>query len=257
MHGMTIDELLQVLDLPESTRVQQRVPKKLLLEHGAATPHDKRLILDSIDEITWLASLKPHLIGVPSYEDEHRHYREAAVLSLTLRPGTRPARLVELLHRAVPHPVLLATAVDQTLGLSVAHLRKSQTEADQMVLDGLLLSVPIPADGGGASFRAALSLVRQPRMDLYALVQGWMDTLEALDVAQETGTFQPSVSREQAAARHAALQQLRQLRAQAEELRSRASKERQIARQVAFNEELRALQHQLQQLRRRLEGGAA
>ena len=37
---MTIDELLQVLQLPESTRVQQRVPKKLLIEHGAATPQD-------------------------------------------------------------------------------------------------------------------------------------------------------------------------------------------------------------------------
>ena len=186
---MTVDELLQVLQLPESTRVQQRVPKKLLIEHGAATPQDKRLIQDGVDEITWLASLKPHLTGVPAYEDEHRHYREAAVLSLTLRPGTRPTRLVELLHRAVPHPVLLATTVDQAISLSVAHLRKSQTEADQTVLDGPLLSVAMPADGGDATFRAALSLAGQPRSDLYALVQGWMDTLAALDVAQETGTF--------------------------------------------------------------------
>ena len=72
-----------MLDLPEATRVQQRVPKKLLVDHGAATPQDKRLIQGGVDEITWLASLKPHLIGVPAYEDEHRHYREAAVLSLT------------------------------------------------------------------------------------------------------------------------------------------------------------------------------
>jgi hypothetical protein len=254
---MTVDEFLQVLELPEATRVQQRVPKKLLVEHGAATPQDKRLIHDGVDEITWLASLKPHLTGVPAYDDEHRHYREVAVLGLTLRPGTRPTRLVELLHRAVPHPVLLATTVDQTLSLSIAHLRKSQTEADQTVLDGPLMSVVVPADGGGAVFRAALSLAGQPRSDLYALVQGWMDTLAALDVAQETGTFQPSGSREQAAERHAALQQLRVLHAQAGEIRARAAKERQLARQVALNEELRAVQAQAEQLRRRLDGGAA
>lgn len=254
---MTIDELLHVLELPEATRVQQRVPKKLLVEHGAATPLDKRLIQDGVDEITWLASLKPHLIGVPAYEDEHRRYREAAVLSLTLRAGTKPARLVELLHRAVPHPLLLATTVDQTLSLSVAHLRTSQTEADQTVLDGPLLSVLLPADGGGAAFRAAMSLASQPRTDLYALLQGWMDTLAALDVAQETGTFQPSTSREQAAERHAALQRLRQLQAKADELRARATKERQIARQVALNDELRAVQDQLQKLRQRLDGSAA
>jgi hypothetical protein len=254
---MTVDEFLQMLELPDATRVQQRVPKKLLVEHGAATPHDKRLIQDGIDEITWLASLKPHLTGVPAYEDEHRHYREVAVLSLTLRAGTRPARLVELLHRAVPHPVLLATTVDQTLSLSVAHLRKSQTEADQTVLDGPLLSVAMPADGGDATFRAALSLAGQPRSDLYALVQGWMDTLSALDVAQETGIFRPSGSREQAAVRHSALQQLRLLRAQAAELQTRAAKERQLARQVALNEELRAVLAQAEQLRQRLDGGAA
>jgi len=254
---MTIDEFLQVLELPEATRVHQRVPKKLLVEHGAATPQDKRLIQDGIDEIVWLASLKPHLIGVPAYDDEHRHYREAAVLSLTLRPGTRPARLVELLHRAVPHPVLLATVVDQTLSLSAAHLRKSQTEADQTVVDGPLLCVPMPVDGGGTAFRAALSLASQPRFNLYALVQGWMDTLAALDVAHETGFFQPSASREQAAARHAALHQLRLLRTQADELRARAAKERQIARQVALNEELRVVLGQEEQLRQLLGGGSA
>ncbi|MCU0924202.1 MAG: DUF4391 domain-containing protein [Burkholderiaceae bacterium] len=254
---MTVDEFLQMLELPDATRVQQRVPKKLLVEHGAATPHDKRLIQDGIDEITWLASLKPHLTGVPAYEDEHRHYREVAVLSLTLRAGTRPARLVELLHRAVPHPVLLATMVDQTLSLSVAHLRKSQTEGHQTVLDGPLLSVVMPADGGEPAFRAALSLAVLPRSDLYALVQGWMDTLAALDVAQETGSFRPSASREQAAARHAALQQLRLLRALAAELRNRAAKERQLARQVALNEELRAVQAQAEQLRQQLDDGAA
>ena len=55
--SMTIDQLLEALALPDSTRVQQRVPKKLLVEHGAATAQDKRLIQDGVDEITWLASL--------------------------------------------------------------------------------------------------------------------------------------------------------------------------------------------------------
>lgn len=249
---MTVDQLLQSLALPDSTRVQQRVPKKLLVEHGAATAQDKRLIQDGIDEITWLASLKPHLIGVPEHEDEHRHYREAAVLSLSLRPGTRPARLVELLHRAVPHPVLLATTADDSLGLSVAHLRRSQTEAEQVVLDGPLMSVQVPPEGGGAAFRTALALANQPRTDLFALVQGWMDTIAALDAAQETGSFVPSTSRAQAEARHAALQQFRGLRAQAAELRARAMKERQLARQVALNEELRSISALMESLRQQL-----
>jgi len=250
--GMTVDQLLQTLALPDSTRVQQRVPKKLLVEHGAATAHDKRLIQDGIDEIIWLASLKPHLIGVPEHEDEHRHYREAAVLSLALRPGTRTARLVELLHRAVPHPVLLATTVDGSLGLSVTHLRRSQTEAGQTVLDGPVMSAQVPPGGGGVAFQTALALANLPRANLHALVQGWIDTIAALDVAQETGSFVPSTSRAEAEVRHAALQQLRDLQAQAAELRARAVKERQLARQVALSDELRSISAQMDSLRQRL-----
>ena len=39
---MSGDVLLAALDLPASSRVDQRVPKKLLLEHGAPTAADKR-----------------------------------------------------------------------------------------------------------------------------------------------------------------------------------------------------------------------
>ena len=252
---MTVAELIQALALPESTRVNQRVPKKLLAEHGATTARDRRQIQDAVAEITWLASLKPHLVGVPAFQDAHRHYLELAVLSLALKPGAEVHRLVELVHRSIPYPVLLVTACGTCLALSMAHLRAAQTEADKTVLDGELLSVELPADGPGAPFLAALPLACQPRGDLYTLYQGWMDTVDALDIARETGRFQPSPSRAQAAARHAALQQCRQLRLRLAHLRTQAAKERQIARQVALNQELRTLQDRLQTLRQRLTVG--
>ena len=43
---MTLESLISALALPTSCRVDQRVPKKLLVENGAPTPADKRLIND-------------------------------------------------------------------------------------------------------------------------------------------------------------------------------------------------------------------
>ena len=37
---------------PADTRVEQRVPKKLLLEQGAPTSADKRRIQDGIEEVS-------------------------------------------------------------------------------------------------------------------------------------------------------------------------------------------------------------
>lgn len=249
--------VLAALALPDSTRIDQRVPKKLLAEHGAVTAADKRQVQEGIDEILWLASLKPHLIGVPAFKDEQHAYLEVAVLSLKLRPGTKSGRLPELLHRAVPYPVLLLTSFDLSASLSLAHIRASQNEADKTVLDGPVLSVLLPEAGHGADFYAAVALAKQPQADLFALYQGWLDTASALDIAEETGHFQPSLTREQATARHTALQDCRQLKAQIAQLRSQADKEKQIARQVALNREIHLAESQLLTLQRTLSGEAA
>lgn len=252
---MTADDLVHALGLPDSTRLNQRVPKKLLAEHGAATAADRRQIQDSVEEIVWLAALKPHCIGVPAFADGRRQYVELAVLHLTLRAGAKVGRLVELLHRAVPYPVLLLTTSEAGVGVSLAHLRAAQNEADRTVLEGERLSVLLPQEAvggmaGGAAlpaFRAAMALARQPQTDLHALYQGWMDTVAALDIAGETGCFQPSRTREEAVRRHQSLQQCRALRARLKQLQDLARKERQVARQVAVNREMRDLQAMLQQ----------
>ncbi|MEY4764043.1 MAG: hypothetical protein RI907_716 [Pseudomonadota bacterium] len=258
---MTLDDLIQALALPDATRVNQRVPKKLLAEQEVATAADRRQIQEGADEIIWLAALKPHLIGVSTYEDAQRQYVELAVLSLVIKPGTKPGRLVELLHRAVPYPVLLFTTSDAGVSISLAHLRTSQNEADKMVLDGDVFSMALPGDdANGAAlegFRTALALSRQPHADLFTLYQGWLDTVAALDIARETGTFRPSLTRAQAIERHQTLLAYRDLQTKLQRLRAQAQRERQLARQVALNQELRAGQAALQRLQKRLNGEPA
>jgi hypothetical protein len=145
---LSAQTLIDALRLPESCRVDQRVPKKLLLENGAVTAADKRLITEAIEEIQWLAALKPNTIGVPDYRDTLREYLEIALLAVTLRGVVKPAshsRLAELVHRAVPYPVLLLLIERQSLTLSLAHKRWAQNEAAKVVLDGSLISVTVSA----------------------------------------------------------------------------------------------------------------
>jgi hypothetical protein len=104
---MTVANVIAALDLPAGAGVNQRVPKKLLVEHGAPTAADKRRINDGIEEVRWLAALKPTTIGVPEFRDTAREYLEIAVLSVALRSGAQAGRLAELIHRAVPYPVFL------------------------------------------------------------------------------------------------------------------------------------------------------
>jgi hypothetical protein len=270
---LSAQTLIHALRLPEGCRVDQRIPKKLLLENGAFTAADKRLITEAIEEIQWIAALKPNTIGVPDYRDTLREYLEIAVLAVTVRGVVKPAshsRLAELVHRAVPYPVLLLLIEGQSLTLSLAHKRWAQNEADKVVLDGSLISVtvsaslsevnaadashPDPAEAAQteSAFIQSLSVTRQPQATLHALYQGWVDCVQALLAARLTGSYQTPTTPEQAAARRQALADCERLEAEVSRLRAQALREKQLARQVELNLTLKRVQAELAAARRQL-----
>ncbi len=245
---MNTDALLAALELPASSRVDQRVPKKLLLERGAPTAADKRLINDGIEELIWLAALKPTTIGVPAYRDDMREYLEIAVLGITLRAGAKATRLTELIHRAIPYPMFLIQAQTEGFSLSLAHIRWSQGQAGQTVLDGPLITAMVEAATPLAdAFLASLQINSQPHQHLHALYQGWIERFEAHAAALLTGSFTPAADTASADGRRAALAQHEALTREIASLRARAGKESQLNRRVELNLQLKQLESRLAQ----------
>lgn len=243
---MTVSSIISALCLPADARVDQRVPKKLLVENGAPTAADKRQINDGIEELHWLAALKPATIGVPIFRDDNRDYLEIAVLSLTLRAGAKAPRLTELIHRAIPYPVFLIQSQPSGVVLSLAHLRWSQGQSGQTVLDGPLITATVDtATPATDAFLAALSVTSQPRQHLHALYHGWMDRFEAHAAARLTGIFTPAPDAAAAERRRTALAEHECITREMSSLRARASKETQINRRVEINLQLKQLESRL------------
>ena len=247
---MSFAPIIHALALPPETRVDQRVPKKLLVENGAPTAGDKRQINDGIEEILWHAALKPANLGVPAYRDAVREYLEIAVLTVIFRPTAKPARLVELIHRAIPYPLLLAARHGETVSLSVAHKRWSQGESGQVVIEELRATAPFRPENPTteeAQFLARLSVIGLPQGSLFALYQSWFDSVLALEAAQITGAFRPVASENSAALRDqldARAQALRDLAA----LRAQAENETQINRRVELNLTIKKLDARIAEL---------
>lgn len=262
---MRVEELIAALDLPASCRVDQRVPKKMLVENGAPTSADKRLINDTIEEVQWLAALKPNTVGVAEYRDGKREYLEIAVLCITARHApqgdgaavaSKPvntARIAELVHRAVPYPVLLLLTAPQGVFLSLAHKRWAQNEAGKVVLDGEAVIVDVAHDMTAEHpFVQALALTRQPQASLLAVYQGWMDCITAWQVAKVTGIFNTTVTPAQAVARREALRTCQRLELESARLRALAAKEKQMAKQVDLNLALKRISAELTSAREQL-----
>ncbi len=242
---MKVDDIIAALNLPPEVRINQRVPKKLLVENGAPTSADKRQINEGVEELLWLAALKPTNIGVPKYCDDAREYLEIAVLSVILRPPAKTRRLVELIHRAIPYPLLLVAEQSDNLTLSLAHKRWSQGEVGKVVLDDTVTLCDLVEHTATSAFLNNLKLARQPRTHLMDLYQGWINGLEAFQAARITGSFEMPISSEATAFRRAALVEYDRLTRQITKLRAQTAHEPQINRRVELNLEIKRLQAEM------------
>ncbi|MBP3955047.1 DUF4391 domain-containing protein [Gemmata sp. G18] len=238
---MNADRIVDALALPPQARVDQRVAKKHLLENGAPTATDKRLITDGIDELVWVAALKPSSVGVPAFRDASREYLEIAVLTLALRPAAKAARLRELVHRAIPYPQVLITTDGGAVTFSLAHLRHAENEAGKTVLDGGVVCVDVAEDASDTAFLNSLPLAALPKDDLFVVYQGWLDRMTALDAALLTGRFTLAPTCEAADARRHAVREIARLDAEIGTLRTQATKEPQLSRRVDLNLEVKRL----------------
>lgn len=238
---MTPFDPVAALAIPSDALIDRRVPKTLLIENGGFAQGDRRRIQKGVEELRWLAALKPATVGIAEYRDAGREYVEIAVLKLELRSAVRGGRIVELVHRAVPYPVLLTVWLDGTPELSLAHKRRSLGEADKIVIDGAIVAARVSDECSPESldaFRKVLALKRQPRGTLKDLYQGWIDTIHAFRAATITGGFRLPSTAAAASEREAALREYWRLSERIENILSVAREEKQMSRRAEVNMEL-------------------
>lgn len=113
---MKAHEILAALELSDAARVERRVTKALLTEHGAPTAADKRKINEGIERMMWVAALKPGAVGVAVYRDDAREVLEIAVLHLILRTTAKLVRLVSVGNRRGSISARVALDVETATG---------------------------------------------------------------------------------------------------------------------------------------------
>lgn len=242
------ESLANYLELPEACHLGKRVFKKLFHKHAPLQAADARALRDDVDTIVWQHTLKPTTIAIPAFQDDEREYLEIAVLEGRLHSTKHAARLTELVHRAIPYPVLLILTYERSSAMSLAHKRYSRAEKGAIVADPPVTSHWIAADQISdidRQFVDSLAIADLPQTHLLATYSAWMDRVLATECAQRTGVYRVSGSLDAVQDRFAALSSCRRLGAEITELRTRIRRETQFNRQVELNSKLKDLERRL------------
>lgn len=250
-----IQVLYDKFSLPDACYLGKRVFKKLFHDNAKLGATDKRAFAEDIDTITWQYTLKPGTIAILPYEDDQREYHEVAILQVDLKTQRRTTRIVEVIHRAIPYPVVLALAFEGVCAVSVAHKRFSQAERGAIVVeeflttDWIALHRPMPIQ---QAFLDSLTMASLPHTHYLAFYSALVDRVVALACARLTGQYRIEAAAERREARRQQLARCHELEAQIADRRIAAASESQVNRLVDLNLTIKKLEGELAQATQRL-----
>jgi hypothetical protein len=195
-----IEALYEKMMIPESCRLGKRVYKRLFHENAKLNATDKKALRDDVDTIFWQYTFKPTTIPIQPYEDDQREYHEVALLQVNLKQDKRVSRLCEIIHRAIPYPLILVFHIsnyqsstnNQKCLISLAYKRFSQAEKDTIVAEGFestdWLDLSNPTENQ-ATFLKSLDISTWPYTHFFAFYRAAMDRVIALACAEHSGHY--------------------------------------------------------------------
>jgi hypothetical protein len=181
---VTLDALVAAFALPPGP-APRRVPKASLADN-VPTAGDKRLIEGKLARLDWIAAINPATAGITAATVDGLEVGTINALAARTREAMAP-RMAEIIHRAIPQPVILVHGEDvpgAPAALSLAPKRAAEREAGRVVVAALHDSGTLHSDD--QDFLASLALTRLPSRDLVVLYAGLIERVEALAAARRS-----------------------------------------------------------------------
>jgi hypothetical protein len=246
---MRPEDVIAAFGLPASAIRPTRIHKTVLNERGAATAADRKLIDAVVDRLDWMATLSPATIGVAAGDSV------TAIQLLSLSVRAQPTqRLLTVIHRAIPLPVVLITAFEQSVHISLAPLRAADRIEGAVVVERLIVSPEIEAfDSSANAFLGSLAVATQPRTSLDRLYEGLIWRTEAFAAARISGgAFRVAENAESAHLRGLALAEHQNTSAEFAKARAAARAEKSLSKQVKLADSAQFVKTRLDKIAKKL-----
>ena len=147
---MLIEDLIKV---PDSAIVNNIIPKQDIFEATGMNKSDKDYFVRYVKQIRWLYKFSDDTIRTKPYLDGEREYYEAELFSIKLKKefqeynhntgnfhrfDARLDRIVDILLRFIPYPILLCAQFNEEIKFYVSHISESKADYDKITLDELI-----------------------------------------------------------------------------------------------------------------------
>ena len=147
---MLIEDLIKV---PDAAIVNSILPKQDIFNETGMNRSDKDYFVRYIKQIRWLYKFDDASVRIKPYETEDKSYLEAELISIKLKKefqeynhntgnyhrfDARLDRIVDILLRFIPYPILLCVEFNDEIKFYVSHISESKSDNEKITLDEII-----------------------------------------------------------------------------------------------------------------------
>ena len=134
---------INILNLPVKTVYGKSIPKEKLYNHADINASTKERFVRQIERITWTNKISPETVNVKPGK-----YSEIEVFRIDLKDGNIDDKLIQIIDRAIPYPILFVIYYNDYFYLTMPYknganigpyFKSSWTNAFDLVLTGLTI----------------------------------------------------------------------------------------------------------------------
>ncbi|WP_042694816.1 DUF4391 domain-containing protein [Methanobrevibacter oralis] len=142
-----------ILEVPNGCVIDYVIPKKEVFEAADLKTKDKKIFTDIVKQIKWCYKFDEDTLRISKYTDDVRNYSEVELININLKydnvhktgvgkfkEDEKIDRVVDILLRFIPYPIILTVQYENDLKFYGAHIRESKADSSKIVIDGHVMS---------------------------------------------------------------------------------------------------------------------
>lgn len=242
---MAVALLHKALNLPTACWVNQKLPKTFFKRNFDLTLSERKLLDDFsiIQQMEIVASINVETANILAYLDDAVTYEEINILAIQTTNEQferQKNKIVELVQKYIPNPLLILVYDNQQMILNVAEKRINNNDFTKRVIEKLYTTANLQlavSDFKNQAFIESLAFEKANKLNLQNYYQHFIQCFIGLQTAQINGTF---VARPYQRSKEDALllDEIETIKETIFALENQAKKETQVSEMVNLNKKI-------------------
>tara|TARA_R110002049_G_scaffold275725_1_gene453838 strand:- start:14924 stop:15694 length:771 start_codon:yes stop_codon:yes gene_type:complete len=246
-----------ILNIPERNVLDKRLTKAFFLKNFTLSTSEKKILNNTIQQMSWLASIKPVTANIPAVINDEYKYEEIQVIVCTITDNTLDThgeKCMQLFQKYIPYQIIVIVEDSNEFKINICDKRINKSETSKRTIERYFITNTLSKlykNELNDAFYRALDFGNLDKTNLELLYKSYIQAVVQFQAASITGNYQKRTNaRTQEDMEH--LESIEQLDRDIVALSTQIKKESQLNEKVQLNIKIQKKRKEILELKKLL-----